>query len=189
MNVLVSSYLIFPTFHYSWDNLGGIRVLGVLQTCCVTLTAAATCTVQKIRVRAALTSWDWCTNILFTALTGFSDMSLSIWLIFPSAADSSFYTKIKEWVFLVRKMRLFRSCVTFVLSSWIPLPRNSDILVKKDWKPHRHNFPASLYSCLLALTNAQKQLLHEESTRQQLFAHAITVIVYTNQVGLYANGQ
>lgn len=36
------------------------------------------------------------TNVLFTALTGLSDVSLSIWLIFPSAADSSFYTKIIE---------------------------------------------------------------------------------------------
>ena len=125
----------FPLFlRTSWDRIGGIWVLGLLQPCCVTLTAAATCTAQKIRACAALASWDWCTNILFTALTGLSDMSLSIWLMFPSAADSSFYTKIIEWVFLVRKTRLFCSWVTFVWSSWIPLPRNSDILVKKDWK-------------------------------------------------------
>lgn len=98
------------------------------------LTATATCAAQKVQACAALSLWDWCMNIPFTALTGLSDMSLSIWLIFPSAADSRFYTKITEWVFLVRKTRLFCSWVTFLWSLLIPLPRSSDVLAKKDCK-------------------------------------------------------
>lgn len=85
------------------------------------------------------------------------------------------------------------SGVNFVGSLLIPLPRSSDILSKEAWKhltDKTFQRVGILYlSCLLALTDAQKLLLHEASTRQQLFAHAITVIVCPNQVGLYANGQ
>lgn len=98
------------------------------------LTATATCAAQKVPACAALSLWDWCMNIPFTALTGLSDTPLPIWLIFPSAADGRFYTKITEWVFLVRKMRLFCSWVTFLWSLLIPLPRSSDVLAKKDCK-------------------------------------------------------
>lgn len=71
-----------------------------------------------------LASWDWCKNVLFSYLAGLSDMALSVQLIFLSAADISFYTKITEWVFL--DMTLFCSWVTLVWSLLILLPRSTD---------------------------------------------------------------
>jgi len=81
-------------------------VLGVLLTCCVTLAVAAACTAQKIGACAALVCGTDAHTHSSLPEEGCQVCHYPFGWHFPSAADSSFYTKIIDWVFLVRKMRL-----------------------------------------------------------------------------------
>lgn len=155
-------------YHFSlflrtaWDRKGGICVLGVWHTCCVTPAAAVTCMprwhqlvlppVRGLVLWAAWDSWGCPCSLQggwsYMAFTGplwpklfcypmehTLHCSTSVHVAdFPLCTDSTFYTKTIKWVFPVRKMALFCNWVTFVWSLLTALPRSSDILSKKAWK-------------------------------------------------------